>query len=89
MTDIKILPEVKDFIKKGYAHYINGKFYIEGKQKIIVVNPATEELVTELAAATQNEVNKAVDSAYKAFNGSWRVLTPEARQNYLLKLADA
>lgn len=89
MSNIKILPEVTDFIKQRYAHYIDGKFYKDGKQTITVVNPATEEQVTAIPAADKAEVNKAVEGAYKAFNTTWRQITPEARQNYLLKLADA
>lgn len=89
MSEIKLLAEVSAFIKNRYAHYIDGKFYTEGKQTITVINPATEEIITTIAAADQTEVNQTVDAAYNAFQITWRNVTPEERQNYLLKLADA
>lgn len=89
MSDIQILTEVKHFIAKGHAHYIDGKFYNHGEQVIDIINPATEELVAKVPMASTTEVNKAVEGAYQAFNGTWKKVTPEGRQNYLFRLADA
>lgn len=89
MNSIQILPEVTAFIAKGHAHYINGKFYNTGDQVIDITNPATEEIVARVPMATSTEVNQAVEGAFTAFQSSWKKVTPEGRQNFLLKLADA
>lgn len=89
MTDIQILPEVKDFLAKGYAHYINGKFLTSGEQAIEVTNPATEEVIAKVPTATPTEINQAIENAYTTFNQVWKKTTPENRQNCLLKFADA
>lgn len=88
MTDIKILPEVKEFLAKGHAHYINGKFHNTGEQPIEVINPATEEIVAKVPIASDKEINQAVASSYDAFNNIWKLATPESRQNSLLKFAE-
>lgn len=89
MTDIKILPAVKQFLAKGHAHYINGKFHNTGEQPIEVINPATEEIVAKVPMASDKEINQAVASSYDAFNNIWKLATPESRQNSLLKFAEA
>jgi aldehyde dehydrogenase (NAD+) len=73
-------------------HYINGSFVpsINGK-KIITINPATEELIAEVHAADEDDVNVAVESARQAFKpGSpWREMDATGRRDCMLKLADA
>lgn len=38
--------------------------------------------------ATEKDVDIAVSAARKTFEGSWRIVTPEQRGKYLVKLAD-
>jgi betaine-aldehyde dehydrogenase len=53
-----------------------------------VVNPATGEVIAEAPLSTAEDVDRAVKAARKAFE-SWSRITPQARSEMLLKLADA
>jgi acyl-CoA reductase-like NAD-dependent aldehyde dehydrogenase len=55
------------------------------------VNPATGEVLTQIAAATQEDVEKAVAAARKAFDdasGPWQKMTASERGKLLWKIAD-
>ena len=52
-----------------------------------VVNPATGEAIAEAPLSTEEDVNRAVAAAKKAFE-TWGVTTPQERSNALLRLAD-
>jgi aminobutyraldehyde dehydrogenase len=56
-------------------------------EKLPVYNPATGEVLLEIAEATVEQVNSAVLAADKAFM-SWGQTTPKERAGHLLKLAD-
>ena len=61
---------------------------VDGSGSIDVINPATEEVFTTVAKATETEAEAAVQAAKKAF-GEWSVTPVEERQQLLAKLADA
>ncbi|EAR93884.1 NAD-dependent aldehyde dehydrogenase family protein (macronuclear) [Tetrahymena thermophila SB210] len=67
--------------------FINGKF-VDGalKKTIPVINPATEELICEIAEATEQDVELAIDAAEASFP-IWSKLPQRDRTEYLLKLA--
>jgi betaine-aldehyde dehydrogenase len=67
---------------------IGGEFVspAEGKTED-VVNPANSEVIAHSPLSTEEDVNRAVKAARKAFE-SWSVTTPAQRQELLLKLAD-
>jgi len=75
---------------------MNDKFYIDGQWTtpssatvISVINPATEELIAEVAAANKKDVDKAVKAARKAFDsGQWKNLSGAERAVYLRKIAE-
>jgi betaine-aldehyde dehydrogenase len=52
-----------------------------------VVNPANGEVIAHAPLSTDEDVDRAVKAARKAFE-SWSVTTPAQRQEMLLKLAD-
>ena len=53
------------------------------------LNPATEEVITQVAAANAEDVDRAVRAARKAFDtGPWSTMRPAERQRLMLKLAD-
>jgi aldehyde dehydrogenase (NAD+) len=53
------------------------------------INPATEEVITEVQYASSADVDKAVNAAREAFdNGPWRKYTASQRANLLYKLTD-
>ncbi|KAJ1338712.1 retinal dehydrogenase [Microdochium nivale] len=69
--------------------FIDNEF-VEGvdKKTFEVINPSTEEVICSVSEATEKDVDIAVASARKAFEGVWRQVTPAQRGQYLLKLAD-
>jgi aldehyde dehydrogenase (NAD+) len=52
------------------------------------INPSTGEVIAHLALGEAADVDRAVASARKAFNGPWSKFKPSERQAVLLKLAD-
>ncbi|ALB62680.1 4-aminobutyraldehyde dehydrogenase [Cronobacter condimenti 1330] len=67
---------------------INGAL-VEGQgERLPVYNPATGEVLIEIAEASAQQVDAAVNAADAAFE-TWRLTTPKARAEALLKLADA
>ncbi|EGT4382976.1 aminobutyraldehyde dehydrogenase [Cronobacter malonaticus] len=66
---------------------INGAL-VEGKgERLPVHNPATGEVLLEIAEASPEQVDAAVKSADAAFE-QWRLTTPKERAEALLKLAE-
>ncbi len=74
-------------IKKRYHLYINGAF-TEPVQKSYfdTTNPATQEILAEVGNATNQDVDKAVQSAKKAFK-SWSKLSGKERGKYIFRIA--
>jgi aldehyde dehydrogenase (NAD+) len=65
--------------------------WIEGSKKFGTINPATEEVLTQVVEASPADVDRAVDAARRAFedrNGPWRKLSAGERGRLLWKLAD-
>ena len=72
---------------RQYELFINGKFIPNGSRKMIqVVNPATEEVISEVPQATEEDVQAAVDAAYEA-QKSWAKIPAIQRAAYLKELA--
>jgi aminomuconate-semialdehyde/2-hydroxymuconate-6-semialdehyde dehydrogenase len=68
-------------------NYIDGQLSeSSSKTWIDNVNPATAEIYSEITSGNEEDVNKAVEAAQKAFP-FWSSLKTEDRSNYLLKLA--
>ncbi len=59
-----------------------------GQDSLPVVNPATGETIGEIPRGTEQDVDRAVGAARKAFDEVWFDTTPSERQAMLLKLAD-
>src|SRR3954470_3662557 len=65
--------------------------WIDGSKKFSTINPATEEVLTEIAEASAADVDRAVQAARRAFedrNGPWRKLSASERGRLIWKLAD-
>lgn len=71
--------------------FINNEFVESSHGKTFpTVNPATEEVITQVFEASEDDVNRAVDAAEAAFKpgSEWRNLSPAKRGVMMLKLAD-
>lgn len=70
------------------GHFINGTFTPgNGSGSIDVVNPATGETITAVAAGTTEDVNSAVAAARDA-QPAWGAMTPRERSEILHQVAD-
>lgn len=56
-------------------------------RRTTLINPATEEPFAEVAAAGTEDVNKAVESAHRAWTTQWRDLTPGKRTEILFNVS--
>jgi len=75
-------------IKDRYGLFIGGEFVEPEKGRYFdSVNPATEEVLSEIAEATQQDVNKAVEAARKAYEKSWSKLQAKERGKYVFRIA--
>ncbi len=75
------LPE-RAFINGGFCPAASGN-------TLPTLNPATGEILANIAACDASDVDLAVSKARGAFeSGSWRLQSPAARKAVLLKLAD-
>jgi NAD-dependent aldehyde dehydrogenases len=74
---------------KEYKMYINGTWVdAENKKTFKSLNPENNEPWAIVPEASTKEVNKAVESAQKAFEGKWSKLMPRERANYLKAIAN-
>lgn len=82
-------PESTDHIeiKDKYDLFIGGQFVKPASKKYFKsINPATEEVITELAEANEKDVDSAVKAARKAFP-SWSKLSGKERGKYIFRIA--
>ena len=54
-----------------------------------IVNPATGKVIAHVPKGTEQDVERAVNAARKAFDAGWSDSTPRDRSERLLRLADA
>jgi betaine-aldehyde dehydrogenase len=68
--------------------FLNGDFTTSSDGKSIPqVNPATEQVFCEVAAATVADVQSAVEGAQQTFEREWRDLAPRKRADILFSIA--
>ena len=72
-----------------YKLYINGQFVDSSSKKTFkTIDPSTEQPWATIAEANKDDVNIAVDSAYKAFHGEWSSMLPNQRGKFLRAIGD-
>ncbi|MEU5867324.1 aldehyde dehydrogenase family protein [Nonomuraea sp. NPDC047529] len=88
MFDYAPAPESRDIVdlKPSYGLFINGEFVDGSGSPFKTVNPATEEKLAEVASASSDDVDRAVQAARKAF-GVWSALPGAERAKYLFRIA--
>eukprot|EP01093_Parvamoeba_rugata_P008357 TRINITY_DN23838_c0_g1_i1.p1 TRINITY_DN23838_c0_g1~~TRINITY_DN23838_c0_g1_i1.p1 ORF type:complete len:119 (-),score=38.91 TRINITY_DN23838_c0_g1_i1:183-539(-) len=73
---------------KEFNQFINGKFVKSTSSEVTkVLNPCTEEVLSEIPHGSVEDANKALDAA-KASQHAWKSLTAIERAGYLHKMAD-
>jgi acyl-CoA reductase-like NAD-dependent aldehyde dehydrogenase len=77
-------------IASEYGHFIGGEFVPSlGGATFSTTNPATDEVLAEVAVGTPADVDRAVASARVAYEKYWRPLTPARRAAYVYRIARA
>jgi aldehyde dehydrogenase (NAD+) len=80
-------PESRSVVElaPSYGLFIDGEF-TPGKDVFKTVNPASEEVLSEVAAAGPEDVDRAVAAARRAF-GTWSAMPGAERAKYLFRIA--
>ncbi|HKA83679.1 MAG TPA: aldehyde dehydrogenase family protein [Acidimicrobiales bacterium] len=80
-------PSIVD-IQPSYGLFIGGEMVepVDGT-RFKTVNPATEEVLSEVVAAGPEDVDRAVAAARAAYDGAWSRLSGRDRGKYLYRLA--
>lgn len=75
---------------QSYSHFVNGSWTpANSGEHFSVYNPFTEEVIGSVAAASQEDIDRAVHAARTAFDsGQWRSSTAQERGRILLRLAE-
>jgi len=69
--------------------FLNGDFTAGHGQRLPQINPATEETFCEVESASVQDIDAAASGAQRAFETSWRDLTPGKRTEILFAVARA
>ncbi|WP_248964735.1 aldehyde dehydrogenase family protein [Sphaerisporangium perillae] len=83
-------PESRDIvdIRPSYGLFINGEWVDSlGDEREKTINPATEEVLSEFAIASDADVDRAVSAARKAYESVWGRLPGRERAKYLFRIA--
>ena len=83
-------PESIDHIqlKKQYDLFIDGSFVPPLSKKYFdTINPASHTVISKVAEASDQDVDKAVNAAEKAFK-KWSALPEKKEENIFLELPD-
>jgi (Z)-2-((N-methylformamido)methylene)-5-hydroxybutyrolactone dehydrogenase len=74
---------------QNFKMYINGEWVDSSSgKKIQTLNPENNEVWATVPEANEKDVDKAVQSAQKAFENNWSKLHPRDRAKYLKLIAD-
>ena len=75
-------------VKKQYELFINGEFVVPQKENYFSsINPASEKKLSIIAEAQEVDVDNAVLSARKAYNGHWGRMSAKERGKYIFRIA--
>ena len=88
--DYSPAPESTDHIqlKDQYDLFINGEFIPAVDRKYFdTINPSNEKKIAEVAEAGKADIEKAVDSAQKAYEKTWSKMHPKERGKYIYRIA--
>ncbi|MEU0571062.1 aldehyde dehydrogenase family protein [Nonomuraea sp. NPDC005983] len=81
-------PESREIVdlQPSYGLFIGGEFVEGSGPSFKTINPATEETLAEVATASDDDVERAVRAAGKAFE-TWSALPGAERAKYLFRIA--
>src|SRR6202045_359275 len=90
LSSVHMDDKVTNYISKNRKMLINGQWVEAASGKTFpTYNPATGEVLAQVAEGDREDIERAVKAARKAFdNGPWRQLTAAERARLIWKLAD-
>src|SRR5690242_2934569 len=74
-------------IAPSYGLFVDGEFIDGSGEPLKTINPATEEVLSEVATGTEADVDRAVVAARRAFTRTWGPMRPADRGKYLFRIA--
>lgn len=74
-------------IAPSYGLFIDGEFVDGTGESFTTINPATEEVLTEVSSGSEADVDRAVAAARRAFTRVWGPMRPADRGKYLFRIA--
>jgi len=76
-------------LKEKYSHFIGGEWVESASGRTFETrNPATGELLAQVAAGDASDVDRAVETAWQAFRTSWSRTDANARGKILYQIAE-
>ncbi|MDF0733116.1 aldehyde dehydrogenase family protein [Pseudomonas entomophila] len=89
MSDIQLLPAVVEFLGKTHGHFIEGQYQAgEATATLDIHDPSSGQVISRVRDASEADVQRAVDSAARAFKGAWASVSPYEKGVVLNRLAD-
>src|SRR5215212_3636699 len=73
-------------LRESYGMFVDGAF-TDSQETLKTVNPATEEVLAEVAVAGEADVDRAVAAARRAFDEVWGPMAGKDRAKYLFRIA--
>src|SRR3954466_7431601 len=82
-------PESRSIVdlRPSYGLFVDGEFTDGTGSTMKTVNPATEEVLSEVAVGSDEDVDRAVRAARRAFTRVWGPMRPADRGKYLYRIA--
>jgi len=74
-------------LKSSYGLFVDGEFVDGNGHAFKSVSPATEEVLAEISEATEDDVDKAVAAARRAYTRTWSTMPGAERAKYLYRIA--
>lgn len=74
-------------LQPSYGLFVDGEFVDGGGSSFKTVNPATEEVLAEVAEADASDVDRAVAVARRAYQRVWSRMPGSERGKYLFRIA--
>jgi acyl-CoA reductase-like NAD-dependent aldehyde dehydrogenase len=82
-------PESRSIVdlRPSYGLFVDGEFTAGTATPFTTLNPATEEVLAEVATGSDEDVDRAVRAARRAFTRVWGPMRPADRGKYLFRIA--
>src|SRR5262245_40696284 len=75
-------------IKKRYDLFVDGKFVPPADEKYrTIINPATEQPLTEIAEGSPSDIDRAVKAARRAYDKVWSKMPARERGKFVFRIA--